>query len=74
MISYEEVCVGSLVPDLVIDEKLIVDTKVVANFAEEHVAQMLSYLSITNLELALLLNFRYPRLQWKRVVRHSSSA
>jgi hypothetical protein len=29
---------------------------------------MIGYLNITNLKLALLLNFKYARLQWKRVV------
>jgi hypothetical protein len=29
---------------------------------------MLGYLSITGLDLALLLNFRTTRLEWKRVL------
>jgi hypothetical protein len=30
---------------------------------------MIGYLNITGLELALLLNFKNARLDWKRVVR-----
>ena len=30
---------------------------------------MLGYLNVTGLELALLLNFKNARLDWKRVVR-----
>jgi hypothetical protein len=30
---------------------------------------MIGYLTITGLELALLLNFKNARLEWKRVVR-----
>jgi GxxExxY protein len=48
---------------------LIVDPKVVACFSDTHVAQMLGYLSITGLDLALLLNFKNARLEWKRVLR-----
>ena len=33
------------------------------------VAQMLGYLNITGLDLALLLNFKNARLEWKRVLR-----
>jgi len=43
--------------------------KVVAAFNEAHVAQMVGYLTIASLELALLLNFKSARLEWKRVVR-----
>lgn len=68
-VTYDEVHIGSLVPDLIVDDLVIVDAKVVANLADEHVAQMLGYLAITELKLALLLNFRYPQLRWKRVVR-----
>ena len=33
---------------------------------------MIGYLNITGLELALLLNFKNARLDWKRVVRQQS--
>ncbi len=45
------------------------DTKVVTAFNESHIAQMIGYLNITNLRLALLLNFKYAQLRWKRIVR-----
>lgn len=41
----------------------------VACFTETHVAQMIGYLNITGLDLALLINFKNARLEWKRVVR-----
>jgi GxxExxY protein len=68
-VFYRAELVGNLVPDLIVDEKVIVDPKVVSSFDEAHVAQMVGYLAITGLELALLLNFKSARLQWKRVVR-----
>jgi GxxExxY protein len=40
----------------------------VTAFNDTHLAQMLGYLNITGLDLALLLNFKYAKLQWKRVV------
>jgi GxxExxY protein len=68
-IHYDGIPIGKLIPDLLIDDLIIVDTKVVSNFADEHIAKMLGYLAVTGLELAILINFRYPRLRWKRVVR-----
>lgn len=61
--------IGSLVPDLIVDDAVIVDPKVVAVFTETHVAQMIGYLNITELDLALLINFKNARLEWKRVLR-----
>jgi GxxExxY protein len=68
-VFYQGELIGSLVPDLIVDESIIVDPKVVSAFSETHVAQMLGYLNITGLELALLLNFKNARLDWKRVVQ-----
>ena len=60
--------IGKLVPDLIIDGKVIADPKVVTAFNETHIAQMLGYLNITGLEVALLLNFREGKLTWRRIV------
>ena len=68
-VFYHSELIGNLIPDLIVDDKVIVDPKVVAEFNEAHVAQMVGYLTITGLELALLLNFKSARLEWKRVVR-----
>ncbi len=67
-VHYHGQLVGTLIPDLIIDGLVIADPKVVTAFNENHLAQMLGYLSITGLDLALLLNFKYAKLQWKRVV------
>ena len=68
-VSYRSELIGNLIPDLIIDNAVIVDPKVVSCFTETHVAQMIGYLNITGLELALLINFKNARLEWKRVLR-----
>jgi GxxExxY protein len=70
-VYYEEELVGTLVPDTIIDDLVIADPKVVEVFNDSHVRQMIRYLAITKLKLALLLNFKYTKLQWKRVVREA---
>ncbi len=67
-VYYRGYLVGKLVPDLIIDEKVIADTKVVTAFNDTHTAKILGYLNITGLEVALLLNFKDARLNWKRVI------
>ena len=68
-VHYKEHFIGRLIPDLIVDDLVIVDPKVVTAFNETHVAQMVGYLAKTGHKLALLLNFKYSALQWKRVVR-----
>lgn len=71
-IHYKEHLIGKLQLDLIVDGLVIVDTKVVTNFNDVHVLQMLGYLNITRMELALLVNFSDARLRWKRVVASRS--
>ena len=68
-VRYKGHLLGTLIPDLVVDSTVIVDTKVVSAFTDTHSDQMLGYLSITGLDLALLLNFKQARLGVKRVVK-----
>jgi hypothetical protein len=49
------------------------ESKMAACFTDTHVAQMLGYLNITGLDLALLLNFKNARLEWKPVLRPRES-
>jgi GxxExxY protein len=66
-VFYRHQNIGTLVPDLIIDHLVIVDTKVVSAFTETHIAKMRGYLAITKLDVALLLNFKESRLQWRRI-------
>jgi GxxExxY protein len=68
-VLYEGVVVDTLVPDLIVNELVVVDPKVVEDFTQTHLAQMMGYLAITGLRVALLLNFKHADLRWKRVVR-----
>jgi GxxExxY protein len=67
-VYYRGQFIGKLIPDLIVDGKVIADPKVVTAFNDTHIAQMLGYLNITGLEVALLLNFKEAKLDWKRVV------
>lgn len=71
-VFYRTELIDNLIPDLIVDSLVIVDPKVVTAFNETHVAQMIGYLNITGLELALLINFKNARLDWKRVVRRQN--
>ena len=67
-VHYENQFVGKLIPDLIVDGKVIADPKVAEGFTDSHIAQMLGYLAITELNLAILLNFKRTKLEFRRVV------
>ena len=70
-VHYSGELIGTLIPDAIVDGLAIADPKVVEAFTETHMRQMIGYLAVTKLRLALLLNFKHAKLQWKRVVRES---
>ena len=67
-VLYKTVKVGEYVPDLIVFEKIVVDTKVIERITDHELGQMLNHLKITGLPVGLLLNFKRSKLEWKRVV------
>ena len=68
-VHYKNAVIGDYIPDLLVDDKVIADTKVVDTMAEIHVEQMMNYLAITGLKLGILINLKHPRLEYRRVLR-----
>jgi GxxExxY protein len=63
-VFHEGVAMGiGFIPDIVIDNKVILELKSVENLAEVHFKQILTYLRITNLKLGLLINFNVPLIK-----------
>lgn len=54
--------------DFVIDNKIILETKLVWKISLGDVKQVLRYLKASNLHLGIIANFRYQNLELRRVV------
>lgn len=67
-ILYKGHHVGTYIPDLIIERSVVVDTKVIERITDHERGQMLNYLRITGLSVGLILDFKYPKLQWERVI------
>ena len=65
---YKSVKVGEYIPDLICFDKIVVDTKTIERITDHEMGQMLNYLKITGLRLGLIINFKYAKLEWRRVV------
>jgi GxxExxY protein len=66
-VFYKNRPIGNLIPDLIVDHSVIVDTKVVEAFNDAHISQMIGYLKITGLKVGLLINFKHASLKVKRI-------
>jgi GxxExxY protein len=67
-VYFQEVNVGFHKLDLIVDGRVILELKAVAEIAAIHKQQALAYLKATGLQLAIVINFGAGRLQVARVV------
>jgi GxxExxY protein len=70
-VLYRDKEVGIYFADLVVEDKVIVEVKVVEALAAVHRAQLLNYLKIAGLSVGLLFNFAVSRLEFKRLILDS---
>lgn len=56
------------IADFIIDDKILIEFKVVPYLIDEHYSQVKRYLHQTQLQLGLLINFRDKRIKPKRVL------
>lgn len=69
-VHYKGVKIGETRVDLLVDGQLIVELKACESLGPVHRAQCITYLGVTGLKLALLINFNVPILRdgIKRVI------
>ena len=66
-LTYREEPVGEYVPDLIAYGKVVVDAKTIDRITDHEIGKMLNYLRATGLQVGLILNFKYAKLQFRRV-------
>lgn len=68
-ISYKGIILShKFYADFVVFDKIILEVKAINQIADEHIAQAINYLKVSNNKLALLVNFGDFKLQYKRIV------
>lgn len=67
-VSYKGEIVGQYFADILVEGKVIIEIKTVQNLDKVHEAQLLNYLKATGIHVGLLVNFRHPKAQIKRMV------
>ncbi|WPJ94141.1 GxxExxY protein [Coraliomargarita algicola] len=71
-VIYRDVKVDEYIPDLEVEDAVIVDTKTIENIGDYELGQMLTYLRFTQKTTGLIINFKHPSLQWRKVTLNPS--
>ncbi len=71
-VTYRGVKIDEYIPDLEIEDSIVVDTKAIEAIGDYELGQMLSYLRITHKTTGLIINFKHPSLQWRKVTLNPS--
>ncbi len=69
---YGQHIVGDFFADLLIDDHLIIELKSVSKLIQAHEVQIANYLTATNIENGLLINFGSEKVEVKRKFRTPS--
>ncbi len=67
-VIYKTIKVGDYIPDLIVFDQIIVETKTIDRITNVERGQVINYLKITGLRVGVILNFKHPKLEWERIV------
>lgn len=68
VIIYNGKSIGRYFIDFVVDQKVVVELKVAANFHPKHISQVLGYLKARQLRLGIILLFTQTGIKIKRII------
>ena len=70
-VYYKGRVIGEFVPDIVVDNKIILELKSIPELTSANAAQLINYLIITQFKVGCLLNFGEGR-DYKRIINNKS--
>ncbi len=68
-VFYKDEVVGEFRADMIVDHRVIIELKAVANLVPAHEVQLVNYLHATHLDHGLLINFGAQKIEIKRKYR-----
>ncbi len=67
-LKYKEKIIGRNFLDFLVDNKIVVEIKKGEHFSKTHIDQIMEYLKLSNLKLAILINFGIQGVVFKRII------
>jgi len=69
-VLYKDSIVGDYYADILVENKIVLELKCCSNIDNSHIAQLINYLTATNIKVGYILNFgNEEQLQFKRIVK-----
>jgi GxxExxY protein len=68
-VHYDGIVVGEFSADVLTESRIMLELKANQSLVQANEVQLVNYLTATNIEIGLLLNFGGPRLEFKRKTR-----
>ena len=65
-VIYHNQTIGEFYPDIIVENRVLIELKAVKTLAPEHLAQVMNYLKATRIEVGFLINFGNPKLEYRR--------
>ena len=72
-VKYRGQVVGKFAADMLVNDRLVVENKAILMLAKAHEVQLVNYLTATEIDEGLLLNFGAARLEYKKKFRTLNS-
>lgn len=70
-LTYKEKIIGKNFLDFLVEDKIIVEIKKGERFSKTNIDQVMEYLRVSNLKLAILINFSSQGVNFRRIVNFS---
>lgn len=68
LVRYKGEVVGEYTVDILVENKVILELKAVDKIQKIYEAQLLNYLKATGIKIGLLVNFKHPKAEIKRLI------
>src|SRR5579862_8988834 len=59
--------IGRYIADLIVEDSVIIELKCCSSLLPEHQAQLMNYLTVSDISIGLLVNFGNSKLEYKRL-------
>ena len=60
--------IDEYIPDLLVEDRVVVDTKTIDRITDVERGQMINYLRVSGRKVGIIINFKKKSLEWERVV------
>ena len=72
-VSYKGNLVGSYYADIIVEDTVLLELKAIDQVQNVHKAQMINYMKATGIKVGLLVNFKQPKAEIKRIVLNTEN-